>query len=99
MLRALRDTAMTWLDSMGRCLYAAVVTSTLVLEGEGRVKEYVGGYTEWLRQRDAAAALTQAQTQAVPVSKPRPAAAGRAWRAWVGAPQSAGMTVCCIART
>ena len=28
-----------------------VVTSTLVLEGEGRVGEYVGGYSDWLRQR------------------------------------------------
>ena len=28
-----------------------VVTSTLVLEGEGRVKEYSGGYDDWLRQR------------------------------------------------
>jgi len=28
-----------------------VVTSTLVLEGDGRVGEYVGGYTDWLRQR------------------------------------------------
>jgi ABC transport system ATP-binding/permease protein len=27
------------------------VTSTLVLEGEGRVGEYVGGYDDWLRQR------------------------------------------------
>ncbi len=63
------------LVSHDRALLDNVVTSTLVLEGEGRVKEYVGGYTEWLRQRDAAAALTQAQTQAVPVSKPRPAAA------------------------
>ncbi len=27
-----------------------VVTSTLVLEGEGMVKEYVGGYDDWLRQ-------------------------------------------------
>jgi ATP-binding cassette subfamily F protein uup len=26
------------------------VTSTLVLEGEGRVSEYVGGYDDWLRQ-------------------------------------------------
>ncbi len=30
-----------------------VVTSTLVLEGEGRVKEYAGGYDDWLRQRPA----------------------------------------------
>jgi ATP-binding cassette subfamily F protein uup len=28
-----------------------VVTSTLVLEGEGRVVDYVGGYEDWLRQR------------------------------------------------
>ncbi len=28
-----------------------VVTSTLVLEGGGRVSEYVGGYDDWLRQR------------------------------------------------
>jgi ATP-binding cassette subfamily F protein uup len=28
-----------------------VVTSTLALEGEGRVKEYAGGYDDWLRQR------------------------------------------------
>jgi ATP-binding cassette subfamily F protein uup len=30
-----------------------VVTSTLVMEGEGRVGEYVGGYSDWLRQRPA----------------------------------------------
>ena len=27
------------------------VTSTLVFEGDGRIGEYVGGYTDWLRQR------------------------------------------------
>jgi ATP-binding cassette subfamily F protein uup len=31
-----------------------VVTSTLVLEGGGRIGEYVGGYSDWLRQRRAA---------------------------------------------
>ena len=31
-----------------------VVTSTLVLEGKGRVGEYVGGYTDWVRQRRVA---------------------------------------------
>jgi ABC transport system ATP-binding/permease protein len=30
-----------------------VVTSTLVMEGDGRVGEYVGGYSDWLRQRAA----------------------------------------------
>ncbi|NNM58674.1 MAG: ATP-binding cassette domain-containing protein [Legionellales bacterium] len=28
-----------------------VVTSTLVFEGEGQLREYVGGYDDWLRQR------------------------------------------------
>ncbi|HEY0972206.1 MAG TPA: ATP-binding cassette domain-containing protein [Gemmatimonadales bacterium] len=28
-----------------------VVTSTLVFEGDGRVGEYVGGYSDWVRQR------------------------------------------------
>ncbi|GAB3383391.1 ATP-binding cassette domain-containing protein [Lysobacter fragariae] len=28
-----------------------VVTSTLVMEGDGRVGDYVGGYSDWLRQR------------------------------------------------
>ena len=30
-----------------------VVTSTLALEGEGRLGDYVGGYSDWLRQRSA----------------------------------------------
>ena len=30
-----------------------VVTSTLVLEGNGRIEDYVGGYEDWLRQRPA----------------------------------------------
>ena len=42
-----------------------VVTSTLVLEGGGRVGEYVGGYTDWVRQRAAASA------EAKPVALPK----------------------------
>jgi ATP-binding cassette subfamily F protein uup len=30
-----------------------VVTNTLVLEGAGRVGEYIGGYSDWVRQRPA----------------------------------------------
>jgi len=41
-----------------------VVTSSLVLEGDGRVGEYVGGYTEWLRQR-APPATEPTRTEAV----------------------------------
>jgi ATP-binding cassette subfamily F protein uup len=45
-----------------------VVTSTLVLEGDGRLGEYVGGYTDWLRQRPAPAAA------APPAAAPKPSA-------------------------
>ncbi len=43
--------------SHDRAFLDNVVTSTLVLEGEGRIGEYVGGYADWVRQRDAAAKL------------------------------------------
>ena len=29
-----------------------IVTSTLVFEGDGAINQYVGGYDDWLRQRD-----------------------------------------------
>ena len=37
-----------------------VVTSTLVLEGDGVVKEYAGGYDDWLRQRQADSTVEKA---------------------------------------
>jgi len=48
-----------------------VVTSTLVLEGEGRLGEYVGGYSDWLRQRRPPPAQAQAPPAPAPV-KPAP---------------------------
>jgi ATP-binding cassette subfamily F protein uup len=50
-----------------------VVTSTMVMEGDGVVGEYVGGYTDWQRH----AARVEAATAAAPaaVAGPRPAAA------------------------
>ncbi len=42
------------LVSHDRAFLDNVVTSTLVLEGEGRVGEYPGGYADWLQQRRAA---------------------------------------------
>jgi ATP-binding cassette subfamily F protein uup len=39
------------LVSHDRALLDNVVTSSLVFEGDGQVKEYVGGYEDWLRQR------------------------------------------------
>ncbi|MDO1529505.1 ATP-binding cassette domain-containing protein [Fulvimonas sp. R45] len=41
------------LVSHDRAFLDNVVTSTLVLEGDGKVGEYVGGYSDWLRQRPA----------------------------------------------
>ncbi|NNG11687.1 MAG: ATP-binding cassette domain-containing protein, partial [Halobacteria archaeon] len=42
------------LVSHDRAFLDNVVTSTLVFEGEGRIREYVGGYSDWLRQRKSA---------------------------------------------
>jgi len=39
------------LVSHDRAFLDNAITSTLVLEGQGRVAEYVGGYSDWLRQR------------------------------------------------
>jgi ATP-binding cassette subfamily F protein uup len=36
--------------SHDRAFLDNVVTSTLVFEGEGKVREYVGGYQDWIRQ-------------------------------------------------
>ncbi|KRG68453.1 ABC transporter ATPase [Stenotrophomonas chelatiphaga] len=48
-----------------------VVTSTLVMEGEGVVGDYVGGYSDWQRH----AAFVAAQQANAPVVASRPAAA------------------------
>ena len=50
--------------SHDRAFLDNVVTSTLVLEGEGKVGEYVGGYSDWLRQRPEAAETSEARGQA-----------------------------------
>ncbi|MDD5167202.1 MAG: ATP-binding cassette domain-containing protein [Syntrophales bacterium] len=42
--------------SHDRAFLNDVATSTVVLEGDGRLQEYVGGYDDWLRQRTAATA-------------------------------------------
>jgi ABC transport system ATP-binding/permease protein len=39
------------LVSHDRAMLDNVVTSTLVFEGDGLVRDYVGGYEDWLRQR------------------------------------------------
>jgi ATP-binding cassette subfamily F protein uup len=44
------------LVSHDRAFLDNVVTQTVAAEGDGRWREYVGGYTDWLRQRPAARA-------------------------------------------
>ncbi|MBK1631360.1 ABC transporter ATP-binding protein [Thiohalocapsa halophila] len=65
------------LVSHDRELLDNVVTSSLVLEGEGRVREYVGGWSDWLRQRPAAPAVQPAGASqaAKPAGARKPAAA------------------------
>lgn len=46
------------LVSHDRAFLNNVVTSTLVFEGDGVVKEYAGGYDDWLRQKSETAAQT-----------------------------------------
>jgi len=59
------------LVSHDRSFLNHVVTHTLVLEGEGRIGEYAGGYDDWLLQRKAAPATIPDRKQARK-KKPRP---------------------------
>jgi ATP-binding cassette subfamily F protein uup len=52
-----------------------VVSSTLVLEGDGQVGEYVGGYSDWLRQKSNARRSTESTTTGVEVVKATAASA------------------------
>jgi ATP-binding cassette subfamily F protein uup len=52
------------LVSHDRAFLDNVVTSTLVFEGAGSINEYVGGYSDWLRQRRTPARTAAARAQA-----------------------------------
>ena len=56
------------LVSHDRAFLDNVVSSTLVLEGGGRVGEYAGGYSDWVRQRKSAAVTPAPTKKAVPTS-------------------------------
>jgi ATP-binding cassette subfamily F protein uup len=65
------------LVSHDRAFLDNVVTSLLVLEGDGHVQEFVGGYADWARwrdERDAARAATAAATRRVATTESRPPA-------------------------
>jgi ATP-binding cassette subfamily F protein uup len=54
----LEFTGTVLLVSHDRAFLDNVVTSTLVFEGHGQIKEYVGGYQDWIRQRPAPVSTT-----------------------------------------
>lgn len=67
--------------SHDRAFLDNVVTSTLVFEGDGQVREYVGGYQDWIRQGGSAKLLgvKEAKAQkAEPVASASPAPAAPA---------------------
>ncbi len=53
------------LVSHDRTFLDNVVTSCIVFESDGAIREYVGGYSDWLRQR--------AVSEPAPAAKPKPA--------------------------
>jgi ATP-binding cassette subfamily F protein uup len=63
-----------FLVSHDRRFLDGVVTSLIAWEGPGRWREYEGGVTDWLQQRDRARALARAATPA-PTPAPRTEAA------------------------
>jgi ATP-binding cassette subfamily F protein uup len=65
------------LVSHDRAFLDNVVTSTLVFEGRAQVNEYVGGYSDWLRQRKAAAAPASGAAPSAPHEAPRARAKAR----------------------
>ncbi|MFI4889067.1 MAG: ATP-binding cassette domain-containing protein [Steroidobacterales bacterium] len=60
------------LVSHDRAFLDNVVTSTLVFEGEGRLEEYVGGYSDWLRQRKAPPSAKRAAPAPAPAAAVKP---------------------------
>jgi ATP-binding cassette subfamily F protein uup len=61
------------LVSHDRAFLDNVVTSTLVFEGAGQINEYVGGYSDWLRQRKSTA--PDAPARATAAASPKRTAA------------------------
>jgi ABC transport system ATP-binding/permease protein len=65
------------LVSHDRAFLDNVVTSTLVFEGGAQVNEYVGGYSDWLRQRKVTAQLVPRAPAAAPRAAPAASKARR----------------------
>ena len=63
-----------FLVSHDRAFLDNVVTSCLAFEGNGRVKEYIGGYSDWQRQRAAQPAARAAAPEKATAPAPKPEA-------------------------
>jgi ATP-binding cassette subfamily F protein uup len=57
-----------------------VVTSTLVLEGDGKIGDYVGGYADWVREKEKAASAKAAGDARAQAAASTPPAKGKAVR-------------------
>jgi ATP-binding cassette subfamily F protein uup len=62
------------LVSHDRAFLNNVVTSTLIFSGQGKIEEYVGGYDDWLRQREIPRIPDAAKPSPKPPPRPRTAA-------------------------
>ena len=60
------------LVSHDRAFIDHIVDYCFVFEGQGRVRKYIGGYQDWLRQRPPAESTTMAAASPAPKPKPRP---------------------------
>ncbi len=49
-----------------------VVTSTIVLDGKGKIEEYIGGYDDWVKQHEAKAATLQEEDEKAEEVPPAP---------------------------
>jgi ATP-binding cassette subfamily F protein uup len=61
-------TGTVFLVSHDRTFLDNVVTQVIVSEGEGKWREYVGGYSDWERQRPAPVAAVKAAAKAEPAA-------------------------------
>ncbi|ADP14130.1 ABC transporter ATP-binding protein uup [Achromobacter xylosoxidans A8] len=76
------------LVSHDRAFLNNVVTQTIAYEGDGRWRDYVGGYDEWVAQRPAPAAPAE---ETAPAARPADDAAARAKAARPKPPKSSKM--------
>jgi ATP-binding cassette subfamily F protein uup len=71
-VRLLEYSGTILLVSHDRTFLNNVVTSTIALEGEGRLQEYVGGYDDWLRQNGKSDNLLHAAPKELKAKREKP---------------------------